>query len=408
MRLTSFLIVLILPVGVGGLAAEEALTEEAFLAAVDEAHPASRALTGDLGVAEAERLQAWLFEEPRLEVTREEPDEVARETTWGVAWTPPIDGRRRWAVRAAEAGVETERHVLEWRLSRQRLEVRTAYAAWVGSQARAALMAGHGRRLEVLAERMRNRAEAGEVSNLEARRLELAFQASEAGLARARAAEGSSRARAAAWVGGAWDLSAMRPVLPELPDVPEGLDSGVGWAQRPDLRAARSRVVQAESLERLSKRVAEAPELLLGWRQIEIPGSDLEGPVFAIGWTVPVFDRRRGDRMGAESSLATALAREEWTKQQARSELIAVLAAYDEFREAALAAQSDLEDLEGVARAAAAAFEQGETGVTDLLDTLQSILDARLAGLDLYLAALDAHRRLERAAGRALTSGDLS
>jgi outer membrane protein TolC len=61
-----------------------------------------------------------------------------------------------------------------------------------------------------------------------------------------------------------------------------------------------------------------------------------------------------------------------------------------------------------VARAAEASFEAGESTVTDLLDTLSALLDARLAALDLYSSALEAHRQLEVAAGRSLTSGDAS
>ena len=99
MRRWSFVSLLCLPVGVS---AEERLTEGEFLAVLRETHPAFRAIAGDLGSAKAERLRAGFLDDPRLEVSREDPDGVSRETTWGVAWTPPIDGRRRWAIRAAE------------------------------------------------------------------------------------------------------------------------------------------------------------------------------------------------------------------------------------------------------------------------------------------------------------------
>jgi cobalt-zinc-cadmium efflux system outer membrane protein len=412
MRRLSFLILFSLPFGAAGhLVAQEALTEEAFLAAVDENHPASRALAGELGLAEAERRQAGLLADPRVEVTREDPDEAARETTLGVAWAPPIDGRRRWAIRAADAGLEAERRLLESRLAQQRLEVRAAYAGWAGNQSRLALRMSHADRLESLAKRTRARAESGEVSELQARRLEIAFETARAGLARTRADAAGSRARAAAWVAesaaGAPDLSAP-PALPRLPKAPADSSPEPGWALRPDLQAARARVEQAEAQRRLSKRVLEAPELLLGWKEIEDQGGDFDGPVFAIDWKVPVFDRRRADRMAAESALEAAVATEEWTKRRAQSEFVAAVAGYVEFREAALAAQATLETAEGMGRAAAAAFELGESGVTDLLDTLQSILEARLAALGLYLSALEAHRQLEFAAGRPLTSGDAS
>jgi outer membrane protein TolC len=385
------------------------LPEEEFLAAVDPVHPASRALAGDLRAAEAERLQAGLLEEPRIEVERQDPHEEARETTLGVVWRPPIDGRRRWAVRAAEAGVETERHLFDSRLSLQRLELRASYSAWLAEQARVELLADHSERFESLAERVRRRADSGEASDLEARRLEIALGTSKAALSRARAAAAASRARAAAWIsGGALDLTGMRPTLPELPEAPPELSSDAGWAERPDLLAASSRVEEAQHRERLSRRVVEAPELLLGWKQIEVAGSDSDGPVFGIDWRIPLFDRRRAERLAAESALAAAMAGEEWTRQRAQGELGASLAAYVELRQAALSAREQFDYMEGVGRAATAAFEQGETGVTDLLGSLQSLLDARLSALDLYLAALEAHRQLEFAAGRPLTPGDRS
>jgi outer membrane protein TolC len=259
---------------------------------------------------------------------------------------------------------------------------------------------------------MRNRAEAGEESVLAAQRLEIASRSSAISLSEARAVAARSRETAAAWLlDDGPKLASMRPELPALPEPSSDLD-GRAAETRPDVLAARSQVEQAESLGALSRRVLEAPELLLGWKSIEndFPGggSDFEGPVFGIGWRVPVFDRRRADRLEAESALAAAAAGEEWTARRARSELAAALAAYRELRQSALAAQGEFGGLDGVARAAEASFEAGESTVTDLLDTLRALLDARLAALDLYVAALEAHRQLEVAAGRSLTSGDAS
>ncbi len=430
MRRTSLLILLLLAVAPGealgragavrldaeepasGSVTPETVSEDVFLAAVDAAHPAARSLSGELGAAEARRLHASLLDDPWLELTREDPEEVARETTWGLAWTPPIDGRRSKAMRAAEAGVEVETHRLEARLVELRSDVREAYAAWATGEARSSLLAEHSGRLEELARRMRNRAEAGEESVLAAQRLEIASRSAGISLSEARAVAARSRETAAAWLlDDGPKLTSMKPELPALPEAPAELDSRVAES-RPDVLAAHSEVERAESLGQLSRRVLEAPELLLGWKSIEndLPGGggDFGGPVFGLGWRVPLFDRRRADRLEAESALAAAAAGEEWAARRARSELAAALAAYEEFRQSALAAQTELGGLDGVARAAEASFEAGESTVTDLLDTLRALLDARLAALDLYSSALEAHRQLEVAAGRSLTSGDAS
>ncbi len=430
MRRTSLLILLLFAVAPGEalgragavrLDAEEpafgsvtpgTVSEDVFLAAVDAAHPAARALGGDLGAAEARRLRASLLDDPRLELTREAPEDVARETTWALAWTPPIDGRRSKAILVAEAGVEVEAHRLEARLLVLRSDVREAYAAWATGEARASLLADHGGRLEELARRVRNRAEAGEESLLAAQRLEIASRISQVSLSEARAVGARSRETAAVWLlDESPKLASMKPELPALPEVPPDLDSRVAES-RPDVLAARSEVERAESLGELSRRVLEAPELVLGWKSVEndLPGggSDFDGPVFGIGWRISVFDRRRADRLEAESALAAAAAGEEWAERRARSELAAALAAYRELGQSALAAQTDIGDLDGLARAAEASFEAGESTVTDLLNTLRALLDARLAALDLYAAALEAHRQLEVAAGGSLTSGGAS
>jgi outer membrane protein TolC len=337
------------------------------------------------------------------------------ETTWAVAWAPPIDGRRKRSIRVAEAGVDVETHRLEAQLVALRFEVREAYAAWAFGEARASLLAQHSARLEALARRMGNRAKAGEDSVLAARRMEIAFASSNAALSQARAETAGWRERAAGWLGDAsLDLSGKKPQVPNLPLASGDLDPHlpVSAASRPDVLAARAEVEQAESLDQLSKRVFEAPEFLLGWKTLDndLAGGerDFDGPVFAIFWKVPVFDRRRADRRAAASALDAAVAGEEWATRRARSELAATLAAYDELRVSALDAWADLESLDGVGRAAEASFEAGESTVTDLLDSLRALLEARLAALDLYAAGLEAHRRLEVAAGRPLTTGDLS
>ncbi len=390
---------------VGGLGAESSVTEEAFLAALDGSHPAARARAGELGAAQADRRRAELLSDPRLEIEREELESAERETVWGVAWTPPVDGRRGLAIRAADAAVEAEQGRLAASLLDLRREVREAYADWAAGEVRVDTLSEHAARLGALAERMRQRTEAGEESRLDTGRLTIAHESSVAALSEARATTVGARARLAVWlIDERLDLSTVESVRPELPDVPAGLDPGL----TPDLRVARSRVDQAAAVELHSRRVAAAPEILVGWKSVEATSTDLEGPVVAVSWTVPILDRRRADRMAAESAVAAAAAHQDWVTRRAAGDLAAAVAAYEGLRQAALSAGSSGANLDAVAIAATAAYEQGETTVTDLLDSLRAVVEARLRTLDLYSAALEAHRQLEVAAGRPLTSGDSS
>ncbi|HYN20562.1 MAG TPA: hypothetical protein VE078_06355, partial [Thermoanaerobaculia bacterium] len=70
-------------------------TEEQLLAAVAAGHPVAVALAGERELAAAEVLRASLLPNPVVEASVEDlPDGAARETTAGVTWTPPLDGRR--------------------------------------------------------------------------------------------------------------------------------------------------------------------------------------------------------------------------------------------------------------------------------------------------------------------------
>lgn len=409
MRRTLFLIpVVFLSAAV---AAQEGfvLTEDEFLSVLNSDHPAALALAGDLGRAEAKRRQAALLENPSLDFLREEPGDFPRETVWGLAWTPPLDGRRGLSIQETEAGLEAERASIESQLNSLRFELRGIFAAWTGGHTRVEILREHGERLDSLADRMRRRADAGEESLLDARRLEMAVLTSKAALSDARVLATRAGAEAVAWLSAGQveppiGVLELRPELPGLPEDPGEVDSTL----RPDLAVAAFRVEEAEAAERLSKRGIAAPKILLGWKTIEGPMSDFQGPVFGVSWAVPLFDRRQADRLTAERALNSARAENEWISRRVASDLAAARDSYTELRGSALSAADSLRGLGDVATAATASYEQGESTVTDLLDTLRAVAEARLSALELYLAALTAHRQLEFATGRSLTAGGLS
>ena len=93
----------------------------------------------------------------------------------------------------------------------------------------------------------------------------------------------------------------------------------------------------------------------------------------------------------------------ELLEPRAKAERIAARASYLRLREAAIQARETAREGEQVVESAAASYRLGESRLTDLLETLRSVLAARLAAIDLYASALDAHRALELAEGRALT-----
>lgn len=385
-------------------AQEPVLTEEAFLAAADG--PALAALAEERERARAEALRAGLLANPGLEVVREAPDRAARETTALLTWTPPLDGRRAVRREAAERALAVAESRLEAARLRLRLALREAYAGWALAAERRALAADQLARIGELAARERRRADAGEVPGLAARRLALAEAEARAALALAEADLVRRRAEIAVWAPAL--AAGAPPAPPQPPPIPEAsLLAGEPLA----VQAGRLEVERAETLRRLAGRVFEAPELGVGWKRIdEGRGGAAAGPVVTAGVTLPLFDRRRADRLEAEARLTAARSELELAARRAAAERAGARAAYEGLVRAATQAATSAEEAVAVEAGAATAFRLGESGVTELLDAFRAAAGARTTAAELRAAALAAHRGLEAATGRPLplaeTSGD--
>lgn len=385
----------ILSVGLAGSAwAGQVVTEAELLAALAPEAPAAKALAGEPGAAAARLTAARQMDNPEIGVAREDAPDV--EWTLGVAWTPPLDGRRALAREAAAAGVEAAESGLGARLFALRRELRAIYAGWALASERRMLLAGYQVAVEELAARLTRQAEAGEASGLEAGRLELAALRARAELERAEADLEQRRAAVRVWLAGLPD-----DAVPERPDLPEAsveLDPA-----RHDLEALRSEVEQRRLETRLSRRFTAAPELEAGWKQVEAGGLTFEGPVFGIRWSVPVADRRQAEREAASAELEAAEARLVLAERRAAAELDGARAAYSRLRRAVFATEPAAAPR--LLTAATEAYRLGEVTIAELFDTLDALRDAHLDHLDLYAAALAAQRDLEKAVGRSLGCG---
>lgn len=395
-------IVLFLLLAPATLGAQEGstLTEQELLAAVEGSHPAVAALAGERDLAAAEVMRASSLPNPTIEAAFEEPDGAARETTAGVTWTPPLDGRRALRVEAAEKGLAAAESRLEAARLRLRLDLRAAYAAWAFAWERRELLAANLAQVSELAGRSRARAEAGEIPGLAARRLTLEEAQARADLGRAEAVLAAARAEVAAWHP-ALPPDARPTALP-LPPAPAQV---ADLASRPDLVAREREVERAEALRRLSERIFNAPELGLGWKRIEERSAEASGPVISAGWTVPLFDRRQADRREAEARLSTARAALEVARVRAQAERAGALAAYDRLRAEAAEVARAAGETGDLLAGASAAYQLGESGLTDFLDTLRAALAARISALEVREAAWAAQRDLEAATGRPLSGG---
>jgi outer membrane protein TolC len=204
---------------------------------------------------------------------------------------------------------------------------------------------------------------------------------------------------------------AWRPDLPVgaapaamgLPDPPAVADP----AGSPELRALGLEVEEARLERKRAGRFLTFPTLQFGWQQVEQGGAGQSGPIFAAGWTIPLFDRDQPGRLEAARREEIARAREELARARIAAEVEGSAAAFRGLRDATRDAARTSSDADRVIAAATAAFRAGEASLTDLLDSVRAAIGARLGEIDLRGQALEAHRDLEAALGRPLGGGGI-
>ncbi len=375
---------------VGGAAGKRpVVTEVEFLSVLDETHPAVRESAAAVAFAEARLVAARTLDNPVVEAVRQDPAGPIGQTDILVSWKMP-DAARGPEIEAREGEIEAARRRLAYDLLGYRVAMREAYAGWAVADARRQRLALQAERVGSLAQREAVRAERGEASGLEARRLGLAAATLRSRVALAAGASERARAEAAAWRPG---LPAdARPVLPELPDVPslDGADIRV--------RAAEADLAAAEMAQLATRPIMASPEVTLGWQRQDLNPGAVDGPIFGVAWSAPVFDRRQAARRNAAAARAAAGARLELAEHESAAARTAASTNFARLAAALAEARDELGATERMLDGEEAAFRQGEASLTDLLETHRSITEAELALLDLHEAALAAHRELERLA----------
>jgi outer membrane protein TolC len=371
-------------------AAQTVVTESDFLAALGPEHPAVAEAHEELAIARASRIDASAFENPAVEVVREDPSGAGSQTDLMVSWQLP-DASRGRAIEAAEQRSRSAEARLAHALLSIRLEMQEIYAAWALASARAERLEAQIERVEALARRERLRADRGETSGLEAHRLQLAVSGLDARLALARAAEDAARARAIVW--NAAIPADARPVLPELPPHRAPAEP------HPLVVATEADLAAALADRDAASRLIRSPELMAGWQRQNESGVSLDGPLIGARWSIPLFRRNQPERIIADARVRTASARLDRVRREIGAERDAALARYASLAASVERLEDASTDNERMLRGAEAAFLHGEATVTDFLETLRSATEAELALLELTEAALAARRDLERYSG---------
>lgn len=375
------------------------ITESEFLEPLlGGSSPAVIARSEALATRRAELAVARLFDPPEIGATREDLRNGGTETEATVSWRPPRPDRRRLEVGSAAERLAAAKSSVELSLLDLRLALRQVYADWAVSASRVAILESEMAVVNDLARRSSERGRVGEASGLEVRRLRLAELESSARLSVAR----SELALALGEVG-SWrpELTAAEhapsPVLPELLPTPRA-----EVPTTPEIESLEAELRAADLEARLAHKVAQMPEVVLGWKRVEGEdplGATHGGPVFGLSWPIPSSGKGRHDRLLAETRRDALAARLDLLRQRVGAKVSSTLSAYEELRQASTAADAALADAEPALAAARASFRLGEADLTTLLDTVRTATGARLAALDLRAQALARQRDLERVRG---------
>ncbi len=382
---------------------EGELSEERFLSVLATGSAPLRALDEDYVAAEGARRSAGSFENPSLTFERETFEASTDQSTVRLEWKPPLDGRRGAAVRAGNALVRAADAERAWQRLQLRAEYRSIYAEWALAHARVNTLREHATEMKELVRRFQARASRGEESGLDAKRLELAAFALSSDVAKGEAEYAHAHAHAigaATFPASPLTAHALRsavPLLPVLPRPPVELhEAGEGHAHAHlDVEAQRRTLEAAELEARAAGRILTFPSLAGAWTRIDEEGSSLEGYFWGLTLELPLFDRNQGDRHAGAKRMEIERARLDLLESHARTEHEAAEKSYRVLFERAQSTDAIEETAQAVAAASRASFLTGEMSLTDLFDTLASVLESRLAALDLYGDALAAHRELE-------------
>jgi cobalt-zinc-cadmium efflux system outer membrane protein len=389
-----------------GRAVERAAQRLTLHRAIEEARarsPLLRARRTEVEQAEGRLLTAQVHPfNPELAATAARRTNGDATTDFGVGLSQEIEigGQRRRRSAQAQAELDASRAGL---LRHERLLAARVQAAFVE-----ALRAREHLRVErantelarSLAEVARKRLDAGAAAQMEVNLAQVQVGRAERDL---HLAEGASEVACALLA----DVVGLDPAQPPEPDgeldlPPRQLPAlaallEAAAEQRADLQAFRDSVEAARARIEIARR-ERVPNL-----EIEASYGEEEGTDRLIGGglriRIPAFNRNQGRIAEAGAAHRQAVAETEATEIQVRREVVAALARYRAAHAASLELQQQaIGTLEENLALLQRSFEAGKTGWTEVLvfrrefvdvqrDYIETLTDARLAGIDLDLAA---------------------
>jgi cobalt-zinc-cadmium efflux system outer membrane protein len=287
--------------------------------------PAVREIYADLGISQAEVVDAMALPELRLGYSRLRPEDGGSQITRSVALSLTDLLFLPARIRSARVSSEAARHRLASRLLEHQVEVESAWYEYVAALQAARMRDAAARAAEASAEYARRLHAAG---NIPPRALALeAAEASEARIAAARARTEASEARTtfANLVGlasrEAWQVPEGLPAIPPHAPAEDSLIEAAD--SRLDISAAKREAQALESVWRVARWWRWFGDVEVGYeRETETDGARLRGPSFSLG--IP-FDWNRSGVLRTRAELEASNARLSQLRLEARNDISAAL-----------------------------------------------------------------------------------
>lgn len=334
-----------------------------------------------------------------------------REYEVSVQQAIPIGGQiglRRGVARELATAAERDFAALAFALS---YDVRLAYLDLQEAQAKYRALSAGLAQLDRAAAIIAQRAAAGANPRYDLVRIEVERGIFEARLVDAKVQLASAQQGLSVLLGRSIEpeiLVAEDPI-PEAPEPPSNIDSLLVRAlrQRPDLSAARARILAAQlRISQTRREYVPTPEISIGYMPwYAVPdASPNRGAALHAGLTLPLplFDRGQGqvERAAAEAKMAALHAEEaeHLIELDVRHSAIAMKARVESFRGYRARVEEHVERLLQIAETA---YREGQSSILELLDAHREHLDASEREIELRAAAWRATLELDRAIGPA-------
>ena len=370
---------------------------------------------GEIGVAQSDVMAAQRWPNPEFSYTREEASSLPGDPDQDYFWLIQrfdVSGRRGLKTEAAERRVRAVTHGTELHRIELEAEIRQRFYEVLHRERRVRAVGQWADRMAKVADIVRRRQAAGEVSAYDLRRLVREQSSAEARLHSEQASLTHAWERLKALLGlqdpRARASGVAGTLLPAAPPAPLEIQMAA-LASRSDLRGLEQQAMAAE-LEGQAASRWWLPEIGLGVGIKQIaqgPFSD-SVPLVSASIPLPLLDRQGAERLraAAQGQLTRSQYRLAWAR--AAGDVRGLWLQANEISSAARRfREQTVESAPELVRIAEAAYHGGEASILELLDAYRSGLEAEIQALELEMNARQAHIELDRLTGRSITSAPM-